>query len=186
MKNSSINFTKNKRRLNSLLFRILVLYFSMYGMGYSQSRSYRYGTPKQLHDGWSVASLSEVGIDVAGIEAITQRMISEIRYENVLNMLIVKDGKLVHEAYSPYCQRNTLFVLASITKTVTSYPQLSRAYLVSMQMSLRKNICFIPWEYGPISRTETRWGIRAQGGQTGGSDYVYAITNLFFQFYGRV
>jgi len=32
----------------------------------------------------------------------------------------VKDGKLVHEAYSRYHQRNTLHVLASITKTFTS------------------------------------------------------------------
>jgi CubicO group peptidase (beta-lactamase class C family) len=35
-------------------------------------------------------------------------------------MLIVRNGKLVHEVYSPYCQRNTLHWMASITKAVTS------------------------------------------------------------------
>lgn len=84
------------------------------------NQRYKYQKPKQFNDGWQVASLESVGVDVAKIESVTHRMITEEDHEFVLSMAIVKDGKLVHEAYSPYCQRNTLHVLASITKTVTS------------------------------------------------------------------
>jgi len=86
----------------------------------NQSETYQYQVPKKLNDGWEVSSLNSVNINTNKIESITQQMITEERFENVLSMLIVKDGKLVHEAYSPYCQRNTLHVLASITKAFTS------------------------------------------------------------------
>lgn len=88
--------------------------------GYALSQEYTYQAPKKLKDGWEVASLQEVGIDEAPIVEIS-RLIRDIdSYDNVLSMLIVKNGKLVHEVYSPYCQRNTLHWMASITKTVTS------------------------------------------------------------------
>jgi CubicO group peptidase (beta-lactamase class C family) len=74
----------------------------------------------KLSDGWEVSSLDAEGFDTGKIEALTQRMVTEDRFVNVLSMAIVSNGKLVHEAYSPYCQRNTLHVLASITKSVSS------------------------------------------------------------------
>jgi CubicO group peptidase (beta-lactamase class C family) len=76
--------------------------------------------PEQLNDGWEVSSLSAEGIDPAPIEAISARIADIDDIENLLSMLIVKNGKLVHEAYSPYVQRNTLYWMASITKTVSS------------------------------------------------------------------
>jgi CubicO group peptidase (beta-lactamase class C family) len=79
-----------------------------------------YEVPLELSDGWEVSSLEAEGIDTGKIEALTREMITEDRYVNVLSMAIVRNGKLVHEAYSPYCQRNTLHVLASITKSVSS------------------------------------------------------------------
>ena len=54
------------------------------------------------------------------IEEVSREIADIDSYENVLSMLIVKNGKLVHEVYSPYCQRNTLHWMASITKTITS------------------------------------------------------------------
>lgn len=87
---------------------------------YPQTNQYVYQIPKKLNDGWEVSSLNSVGISKAEIEEVSQ-LIREIdSYENVLSMLIVKNGKLVHEVYSPYCQRNTLHWMASITKTITS------------------------------------------------------------------
>lgn len=76
--------------------------------------------PLELNDGWEVSALDAEGIDTGKIEALTRQMITEDRFRNVLSMAIVRNGKLVHEAYSPYCQRNTLHVLASITKSVSS------------------------------------------------------------------
>jgi CubicO group peptidase (beta-lactamase class C family) len=81
---------------------------------------YAYRTPKKLNDGWEVSSLENVGIDEHAIEEISREIADIDSYENVLSMLIVKNGKLVHEIYSPYCQRNTLHWMASITKTITS------------------------------------------------------------------
>ncbi|MCP4639850.1 MAG: serine hydrolase, partial [bacterium] len=86
----------------------------------AQTTSYRYSVPANLNDGWEVSSLEAEGIDSEKIEALTHRMITERRFVNVRSMLIVRNGQLVHEAYSPYCQRNTLHWLASITKTITS------------------------------------------------------------------
>jgi CubicO group peptidase (beta-lactamase class C family) len=61
-----------------------------------------------------------VGINVKSIEEISRKIRDGNAMDHILSLLIVKNRKLVHEVYSPYCQRNTLHVLASITKTVTS------------------------------------------------------------------
>jgi len=85
-----------------------------------QAHKDMYRIPKKLNDGWEVSSVSEEGIDREAIEEISALIADIDSYDNVLSMLIVKNGKLVHEVYSPYCQRNTLHWMASITKTVTS------------------------------------------------------------------
>jgi len=86
----------------------------------TQEGPYSYRIPIQLNDGWKVASLEDVGIDRAAIEGITSEVRSEERFDGIHSMLIVKNGKLVHEAYFWGHQRNTVHVLASITKTITS------------------------------------------------------------------
>jgi CubicO group peptidase (beta-lactamase class C family) len=87
---------------------------------FPQTKDYVYQIPKKLNDGWEVSSLRDVGADVDAIEEVSGLIRDIDSYENVLSMAVVKDGKLVHEEYSPYCQRNTLHWMASITKTVTS------------------------------------------------------------------
>ncbi len=99
---------------------IILCTFILSAESYSQTGKYNYQTPKKFNDGWEVSSLQAEGIDTRIIEDITAEILDEDSYENVLSMLIIKNSKLVHEAYSPYCQRNTLHVIASITKTVTS------------------------------------------------------------------
>lgn len=82
--------------------------------------AYDYTVPVQLDDGWEAASLSDVGLDSERIERITADIINNNKYDRIHSMLIVKDGKLVHEAYFWGYQRNSLNALASITKTFTS------------------------------------------------------------------
>ena len=86
----------------------------------SQTNEYVYQIPKKLSDGCEVSSLGEEGVRREPIENISRLIAERDSYDNVLSMLIVKNGKLVHEVYSPYCQRNTLHWMASITKTITS------------------------------------------------------------------
>ena len=102
----------------TLLLPALVFLLNAYSL--SQTSEYRYQIPKKLNDGWEVSSLSKVNILEEPIVEISQLIRDIDSYENVLSMLIVKNGKLVHEVYSPYCQRNTLHWMASITKTFTS------------------------------------------------------------------
>jgi CubicO group peptidase (beta-lactamase class C family) len=77
-------------------------------------------SPPQLSDGWEVSSMSAEGIDPAPVLEIASRIHDINDMPNLYSMLIVRNGKLVYEAYSPYVQRNSLYWLASITKTVTS------------------------------------------------------------------
>lgn len=97
---------------------ISVLLFS--SVSISQTDEYTYQVPKKLNDGWEVSSLAAEGIANEALDEVSRLIRDRDSYEYVLSMLIIKNGKLVHEVYSPYCQRNTLHWMASITKTVTS------------------------------------------------------------------
>jgi len=91
--------------------------------------------PMKLDDGWETASLDDVGID----EKLVSEAMDRIRdgtYPNVHSVLIVKDGRLVFEAYFDGYSFdylgdqfrgehtefgiNTLHNLASVTKSFTS------------------------------------------------------------------
>jgi CubicO group peptidase (beta-lactamase class C family) len=94
-----------------------------------------YQEPEQTDDGWQTASLGDVGIDEKEISKAVAR-IQHNTYQNVHSMLIVKDGKLVFEAYfGGYAwdydgdqfrgrrtdfDMNTTHNLASVTKSLTS------------------------------------------------------------------
>jgi len=99
---------------------IPIFVFLLSSVSFCQTNEYEYQVPKKLNDGWEVSSLKDESIDEETIEEVSGLIRDTNSYENVLSMLIVKNGKLVHEEYSPYCQRNTLHWMASITKTVTS------------------------------------------------------------------
>jgi CubicO group peptidase (beta-lactamase class C family) len=120
-----------KKRMNaSLRFRLLrrsiipfVLIIFIFGLSkrlYLQNTGEEYRIPIKLNDGWEVASLSDVGIDTEKIVQITKEIRNNERFNGIHSMLVVKDGKLVHEAYFWGNQRNSPHVLASITKSVTS------------------------------------------------------------------
>jgi CubicO group peptidase (beta-lactamase class C family) len=115
-----VMFRKKVFYLLTLLFLIPAFVFLFSSVIFPQTNGYDYQVPKKLNDGWEVSSLKDEGIDEDGIEEVSQLIRDIDSHDNVLSMLIVKNGKLVHEEYSPYCQRNTLHWMASITKTVTS------------------------------------------------------------------
>jgi CubicO group peptidase (beta-lactamase class C family) len=86
----------------------------------AQDANHGFRIPVKLNDGWEVASPDEVGMDTNKIIEVTEQIRNENRFNGVHSMLIVKDGKLVHEGYFWGYQRNSLNVMASITKSVTS------------------------------------------------------------------
>jgi len=87
---------------------------------FSKTNNYEYKVPQQLNDGWEVSSLKAEGINTKAIEEITEQIKTESRFRRIYSMLIIKNGKLVHEAYFAGRDRNSLHVMASITKSVTS------------------------------------------------------------------
>ena len=99
-----------KKKMNTILeFRLLgksiipfILIIFIFGLSkrlYKQNTGDEYRIPIKLNNGWEVASLSDVGIDTEKIVQITQEIRDNERFDGIHSMLIVKDGKLVHEAY---------------------------------------------------------------------------------------
>lgn len=83
-------------------------------------RSIRWGKLFCLNLGnsWGKGEFSEVGIDSIKIEELSE--VIENKYNHILSVTIVKDNKLVFQKYKDGYNKNSLFVLNSATKTVTS------------------------------------------------------------------
>jgi hypothetical protein len=64
------------------------------------SKTYQYGVPERLNDGWETASLSGVSLDTNLIRELFAR-IGNNSYKNIHSVLLVKNGKLVVEEYFP-------------------------------------------------------------------------------------
>ena len=119
-------------RFLSLFCLILAVLFALATCSEGESA---FPAPEVRDDGWETASLDDAGIDAAPISEALQR-IEDGAFPNVHCVLIVKDGKLVFEAYFPgytfnyvaegfrgdYTQFgiDTLHNLASVTKSITS------------------------------------------------------------------
>lgn len=108
------------KKANFLLFFLITIFLAGISSFSQTNERSTYKIPEKLNDGWEVASLESVGISTAAIELISEEILSDERMELIYSMLIVKDGKLVHEGYFHGHQRNSLFWLASITKAVSS------------------------------------------------------------------
>ena len=81
-----------------IFLAILFLSLSLTGRLNSQATDSEYIIPIQLNDGWEVAGLNEVGLVVKRIMEITNEIRSDDRFDLIHSMLIVKNGKLAHEA----------------------------------------------------------------------------------------
>src|SRR5262245_48197982 len=93
-----------------------------------QPRTNRYAVPEKLEDGWETATLAEAGFDPAPIQEWFDR-IGDETYKNIHGVILVRDGKLVVEAYFPGTDgrgerqdygRDTLHSVQSVTKSVNS------------------------------------------------------------------
>jgi CubicO group peptidase (beta-lactamase class C family) len=80
---------------------------------------YVYQPPPALSDGWQTASAESVGLDPAPLEAATNE-IGGGAFGRVDSMLVVRQGRLVHEAYFNGFDRDRLHDLRSATKSMTS------------------------------------------------------------------
>ncbi len=109
-----------------------------------------FSTPLQTDDGWACASPRSAGLDSAKLRIMVNR-IHDGGYQNVHNVLIVKDGKLVFEQYFPGYRfnydaqnfkgeyidfdANTTHNLASVTKSITSI-----LFGIAIDQGLVKNV----------------------------------------------
>lgn len=80
---------------------------------------YSYQMPEQLDDGWAVSSLQMEGLDTEIIEKLTRQIMAK-EFQGIHSLLIVKNGKLVHESYFEDFTRSSLQTTYSITKSISS------------------------------------------------------------------
>jgi CubicO group peptidase (beta-lactamase class C family) len=77
--------------------------------------------PQQLQDGWQVASPEDVNISQAALDEVYKNFVSEDRFLNAISLLVVKNDRLVFEAYCRSTDdRDRLGHIASVTKSITS------------------------------------------------------------------
>ncbi len=150
-------FVIGKKRIIPFIL-IILLCGSGEGL-FPQNRDDEYSVPVKLNDGWEVASLSDVGIDPGKIDQITREIRNDERFDGIHSMLIVKDGKLVHEAYFWGYQRNSLNVMASITKSVTS-TLIGIAIDKGFIRSVEQNVVSLLPEYSELTKDPKKQAIQ--------------------------
>ncbi len=96
--------------------------------------------PAELDDGWEIATPEDVGISRESLGRVYKEFIREDRYFNAKSLLVVKDGKLVFEAYcrNPM-DRDRFGHIQSATKSITSLILgivKSNGYIDSLDQSL--------------------------------------------------
>ncbi len=77
--------------------------------------------PELLSDGWEIATPAQAGFDVSKIDVIYEKLFDEVMYPTARSLLIVRNGKLVAEAYcKDKADRDQFHALQSATKSITS------------------------------------------------------------------
>lgn len=77
--------------------------------------------PVQLNDGWEISTPENEGFDSGKIYGVYEKVFSEDIYPTIHSLLIVRNGKLVAEAYCrDQKERDRFHNLQSATKSVTS------------------------------------------------------------------
>lgn len=80
---------------------------------------YSYKIPDKTNDGWETSSLIKEGIDSKYFERLMVDIFGGA-YKDIHSIVVVKNGNLVFEEYFSGNHRNSLHVMASATKSVTS------------------------------------------------------------------
>jgi CubicO group peptidase (beta-lactamase class C family) len=103
-----------------LAFALSFSVFFFKGSTLSESQdAYVYRIPKKLNDEWKVSSLRAEGMDEALIVKMTNQILDG-RFKGIHSMAIVKNGRLVYEAYFKNYTRESLHKIHSITKSISS------------------------------------------------------------------
>ncbi|MHA2099559.1 MAG: serine hydrolase domain-containing protein [Candidatus Kariarchaeaceae archaeon] len=77
--------------------------------------------PEQLNDGWEISTPQAEGFDPSRIDRIYADLFSEDLYPTARSMLIIRNGKLVAEAYcKDKADRERFHAMQSATKSITS------------------------------------------------------------------
>lgn len=77
--------------------------------------------PQQMNDGWQIASPEDVNINQAALDEVYKNFVSKDHFLNAKSLLVVKNHKLVFEAYCRSADdRDRIGHLASVTKSITS------------------------------------------------------------------
>lgn len=77
--------------------------------------------PQQLNDGWEIASPEDVNINQAALDDVYKIFVSEDHFINSKSLLVVKNNKLVFEAYCRSSKdRDRYGSVMSVTKSITS------------------------------------------------------------------
>jgi len=77
--------------------------------------------PVQKNDGWTLSTPAAEGFDTDAIDAVYQKIYSEDLYPAIHSLLIVRNGKLVAEAYCrDKIDRDRYNPIQSATKSITS------------------------------------------------------------------
>lgn len=96
--------------------------------------------PAELGDGWEIAAPEDVGISRESLDRVYKEFIREDRYFNAKSLLVIKDGKLVFEAYCRnQLDRDRIGHIQSATKSITSLIfgiVQSNGYIDSLDQSL--------------------------------------------------
>lgn len=110
-------FAKLTRYLMPIIWGIVLIGYGSQKV--SVAGDYVYQVPDQINDGWEVSPLANEGIDEQLITKLTNQ-IRDGKYQGIHSLVIVKNGKLVHEAYFDGYERESLHKVYSITKSITS------------------------------------------------------------------
>jgi len=106
--------------LKKRYWAIMLLIFLLFSNCSSQSNNNStYRIPEKLGDGWEVSSLEAEGMNTNKIVSLTEDIRND-KFKGFRSLLIIKNGKLVHEAYFNGYDRDDLHEIYSITKSVSS------------------------------------------------------------------
>ena len=82
---------------------------------------YQGSVPDLLRDGWEVSTPSSEGFDPSALDKVYQSIFNEELYPNIRSLIVVRNGKLVSEAYcKDLDDRERLHAVMSVTKSITS------------------------------------------------------------------
>jgi CubicO group peptidase (beta-lactamase class C family) len=111
--------------VNMRKYVITLIFFSVIIDGCIKDEDIKCGydgfAPEQLNDGWEISTAEQEGLNTTLIESIYKNCYSEDNYPTLISLLIVRNNKLVAEAYfRGKADREIYHETMSATKSITS------------------------------------------------------------------